>query len=363
MIFKGLKGVTCTETTLSMIDGERGKLIYAGYDARDLSMNHSFEEVAYLLWYGTLPNESELQWIEEKFKTHRNLPHYMKNIIENLPKELGMLDVLRTSISSVHLNSPEIPTVEDAIRLTAIIPAIIAYRLHSLGTKKFPTIRQDLNHVAYYYYMATGIEPKPELTHALETYMILTMEHGLNASTFSARVTASSESDLASSMTSAIGTMKGPLHGGAPTGVIELLNDASHSNNIKSMIREKIERGEKLMGFGHRVYKTLDPRAEALKEILQQNPKADQWFSLALELEDIAIQTLEELKPGRNLYTNVEYYAAAVMKALNIDSSLFTATFTASRIVGWSAHVMEQRSNNTIFRPNAEYIGPVPTTF
>ncbi|RPF53875.1 citrate/2-methylcitrate synthase [Aquisalibacillus elongatus] len=358
MIHKGLKGIACTETKLSKIDGERGELIYTGWPIKNLA-KRSFEEVAYLLWYGTLPIENELKDISKRFKTSRQLPDYLKKIIENLPKKLDMLDVMRTSISAVGLTSPEKPSIQDAIKLTSMIPGIIAYRLHVLGTQKMPEIREDLPHAAYYYYMIKGHEPKPEHVKALECYMILTMEHGLNASTFSARVTTSTESDLASAITSAIGTMKGPLHGGAPTGVIELLNEASQSDDINQMLRNKIINGEKLMGFGHRVYRTLDPRAVALKEILQQNQALDDWFNFALKFEELAIQKLDELKPGRSLYTNVEYYAAAVLKALNINPELFTATFTASRIVGWSAHVIEQSQDNTIFRPKAEYIGPV----
>lgn len=361
MINKGLKGVVCTKTKLSKIDGEKGELIYAGYEAKELALHHSFEEVAYLLWFGKLPDESKLAWITNEFKTHRSIPDYLKTIIAKIPEELDMLSVLRTAISSITLNDYHQPTVQDTIKVTSKIPAIIAYRLDTLGIRNYPTERTDLPHVAYYYYMVTGEEPKPEFTQPLETYMILTMEHGLNASTFSARVTASTESDFASAIASAIGTMKGPLHGGAPTGVLDLLNEASQSSDLEELIRNKVTNGEKLMGFGHRVYKTLDPRAMALKQIIQHNQEADDWFELALKVEQIAIDVLNELKPGRNLYTNVEYYAAAVMRALKIDSSIFTATFTASRIVGWSAHVMEQREDNVIFRPKAEYTGPLLT--
>ncbi|GEL76443.1 citrate synthase/methylcitrate synthase [Tenuibacillus multivorans] len=359
MIHKGLKGIVCTETKISMIDGEQGQLVYRGYDAKALAKDCSFEEVAYLLWYGELPTERQLDHIKGQFKSSRQLPNYMKHIIEQLPESLDMLDVLRSVISTVELSSFDEPRVKDAIKITTLVPGIIAYRLHIVSGKLFPEIRDDLDHVAYYYYMVTGQEPKLEHVRALETYMILTMEHGLNASTFSARVTVSTKSDLASAITSAIGTMKGPLHGGAPTGVLELLNEAVQTHDIRSMIQEKVQQGEKLMGFGHRVYKTMDPRAIALKDVLQQNKQDDDWFDLALIVEEIAISVLEELKPGRGLYTNVEYYAAAVMNELEIDANLFTATFTASRVVGWSAHVMEQLSDNVIFRPKAEYVGPV----
>ncbi len=180
----------------------------------------------------------------------------------------------------------------------------------------------------------------------------------MNASTFSARVTVSTESDLVSAITSAIGTMKGPLHGGAPSGVIELLNEIARVGEPERVIREKIVSGEKLMGFGHRVYKTRDPRAVALKSKLMELVGEDEWLDLAIDVENKVIKLLEQHKPGRSLYTNVEYYAAAIMKAINMEPELFTPTFTASRIVGWTAHVIEQSQNNTIYRPESKYIGP-----
>ena len=359
MIHKGLKGVTCTETALCDIDGEKGVLIYRGYDAKELAQKHTFEEVAHLLWYGRLPKQNELEELKEKFQQSRDLPQHLKVIINEIPKEQDMLDVIRTAISAFTLTSYEKPLIDDAIRLTSVIPAIIAYRDSIINQTEMPEIRTDLDHVAYYLYLIQGKLPDQSYVEALKTYMILTMEHGLNASTFSARVTASTESDLISSITAAVGTMKGPLHGGAPTGVIELLNECATANNIEHLIKNKIINGEKLMGFGHRVYKTVDPRAEALKNVLMKEKRADDWFDLALNVEKTAIKALAELKPGRGLYTNVEYYAAAIMKELNLPSNLFTATFTASRIVGWTAHVIEQLEDNIIFRPQAKYVGPM----
>ncbi len=359
MLQKGLKGVVCTQTKISDINGEQGRLIYRGYSAKELSQNHSFEEVAHLLWSGKLPNVEELQVIKQQFKEKRKLPEHVKRIIELIPESHDMLSVLRTALSAIELKNSEKVSLQDAITLTSVTPAIISYRESIQNSTPFPEERKGLDHVAYYLYMLTGEEPSTFYVRALETYMILTMEHGLNASTFSARVTSSTESDLISAITSAIGTMKGPLHGGAPSGVIELLNEVANSDNMRSCIEEKVERGEKLMGFGHRVYKTMDPRAQAIKEKLQQNKSQDDWFDLALKVEKTAIDVLEELKPGRKLYTNVEFYAAAILKELNLPNHLFTATFTASRMVGWTTHVMEQLEDNTIFRPSAEYVGPI----
>lgn len=359
MIQKGLKNVVCTETTISLIDGEKGQLLYRGYSAQDLAKQNSFEEVAYLLWYGTLPNTQQLVDIKEQFKQSRKLPSHLKKIIEQVPEHHDMLSVLRTAISAIDLEDYKSITVRDAITLTSLIPAIISFRESIQHDKPYPMERTDLDHVAFYLYMLTGEEPNPSYVKALETYMILTMEHGLNASTFSARVTASTESDLASAATSAIGTMKGPLHGGAPSGVINLLQDIADSGDMRECIRQKVQNREKLMGFGHRVYKTMDPRAQAIKETLQKNKRDEDWFDLALSVEKNTIEILEELKPGRKLYTNVEFYAAAVLRELNIPNHLFTATFTASRMVGWTTHVMEQLEDNTIFRPKAQYVGQI----
>ncbi|MFC0525084.1 citrate/2-methylcitrate synthase [Pontibacillus salicampi] len=362
MIHKGLKGVVCTETSISFIDGQQGTLLFRGYPIDYLTRHHSFEEVAHLLWYGHLPTADELTQITAKLRERRALPKHVKAIIEQLPAQLDVLSVLRTALSSCIAHNQEQPTIEDAITLTAMTPAIIAYQeaLHQRKiTPTLPEIRNDLTHVEHYLYMLTGSLPEPSQVKALETYMILTMEHGLNASTFSARVTASTEADMISAICSALGTMKGPLHGGAPTGVLTLLDEAAAVDNARDYIYQKVQKGERLMGFGHRVYKVMDPRAEALKEQLQQNNKDNSWLHFAMDLEALAIEVLEEVKPGRSLYTNVEFYAAAIMRELGLASHLFTPTFSASRMVGWTAHVIEQRADNVIFRPRAEYIGPL----
>ncbi|WP_077622810.1 citrate synthase/methylcitrate synthase [Sediminibacillus massiliensis] len=357
MVERGLKGIICAETKLSAIDGIKGELYYRGYPANELAQLYTFEEIAHLLWYGKFPAKEELDTLMAAFKNTRKLPDYMKQLIGHLPESLDMLGVIRTAVSSIELRSFKYPAIDDAIMIASLIPGIIAYRRSQQLGIPFPAERTDLSHTAYYLYMITGQEPTRAYVSALEAYLILTMEHGMNASTFSARVTASTESDLVSAVTSAIGTMKGPLHGGAPSGVIKLLQDVSDQGDIRKCLREKIADGEKLMGFGHRVYRTLDPRAAALKEVIKQNKSKDDWLDFALKVEEEAISLLNEMKPGRNLYTNVEFYAAAILRELRIPSSLFTATFTASRIVGWTAHVLEQREDNVIFRPEAIYTG------
>lgn len=354
----GLKGIVAAQTAISHIDGEKGLLIYRGHDVRTLTGRCSFEEAAYLLWYGRMPSTEESNHLGEELKTKRTLSEPMLDVLTHLPENMDPMSVLRTVLSAE--GGSEYgwkPTLDQAVRITALIPTIIAYRERHLKGAAFIEPHDELGHVSNYLYMLTGMEPERAVSQALETYMILTMEHGMNASTFSARVTASTESDLISSVISAIGTMKGPLHGGAPTGVIALLEEIVTEENAESVIRKKISQGEKLMGFGHRIYKTRDPRATALKEKLLEFHGENEELDLAIAIEDIAVKLLEELKPGRGLYTNVEYYAASIMRAIHLPDHLFTPTFTAARAVGWTAHVLEQSENNTIFRPQSDYIG------
>ncbi|OEH93859.1 citrate synthase/methylcitrate synthase [Bacillus solimangrovi] len=358
MFHEGLKGVVAARTKISHIDGHEGILIYRGYKIGELTMSFSFEEVAYLLWYGHLPSEEELKHLKHELVKHRHLTPTLKMVIDTLPVEMDMMSVLRTAISAEGTNKYGWkPSISQAIKLTAIVPTIIAYRNSKVNNTSYTVPNNELDHIENYLYMLTGNKPSKAVVDALETYMILTLEHGMNASAFSARVTASTQSDLVSAITSAIGTMKGPLHGGAPSGVIDLLNEIGTIDHAEEVVRTKLEHGERIMGFGHRVYKTHDPRAVAIREKLLQSKGKDHSLDLALHVENIAIELLNELKPGRSLYTNVEFYAAAIMKSINLQPELFTPTFTASRVVGWTAHVLEQAENNTIYRPKSQYIG------
>lgn len=355
---KGLKGVVAAETAISFIDGSKGTLIYRGYAAKDLALQFSFEEVAYLLWYGYLPNENEQLMVTKALQTARILPAYVYEVIDSLPTDLNIMNRIVTAVSALGSNDFQgKPTIEQAIRLTAAVPVIVA-ALHRKDEGKEPIKpSMTLNHVENYLYMLTGEVPSHVHAKALETYMILTMEHGMNASTFAARVISSTESDIVCAVSGAIGALKGPLHGGAPTGVIDMLNEIQTSDRAEAWLRYKLEHSERIMGFGHRVYKTRDPRAEALQAITTEIGQDDPWLNLAAYVETKAIQLLDEYKPGRKLYTNVEFYAAAVMRAIQMDPSLFTPTFTASRTVGWTAHIIEQLEDNTIFRPEAQYRG------
>jgi citrate synthase len=357
----GLEGVIAAETEISLVDGEAGRLVYRGYWAKDVALQYHFEEVAYLLWYGRLPNQEELNKLKQLMKNKRELPSYIKYLLDGLPIDMEMMSVLRTVVSALGKEDYKWPsTFDQAIEITAILPTAIAYRYHQINKTSFVPPCEDLDHVANYLYMLNGKRPESVHIRALNAYLILTMEHGMNASTFAARVVCSTESDLASAVCGAIGAMKGPLHGGAPSGVIEMLNKIGDKSNAESWIRNVLEQGQRLMGFGHRVYKTEDPRAEALRLVTAQLSAEDPWFDLANHVENTAIRLLEEYKPGRKLYTNVEFYAAAVMRAIGMPTSLFTPTFTASRVVGWTAHVLEQAGHNRLFRPQSEYVGRIP---
>ncbi|MFJ7669667.1 citrate/2-methylcitrate synthase [Lysinibacillus sp. NPDC097195] len=358
---KGLEGIVAAETAIGLVDGENGHLVYRGHWAKDLAINNSFEEVAYLIWNGKLPNEIELINFKLKMKEFRQIPTFLKEILELLPKDMDVMSVLRTAVSSLgdsKFSWP--PTIEQAMQLTSILPSVIAYKYRLDQGEKFIEPNLNLDHVANFMYMLDGKEPSPAFAKALNAYFVLTIEHGMNASTFSSRVVASTESEIISSVCAAIGAMKGPLHGGAPSEVIKMLDEVGTIDNIEPWIRNKIESGGKLMGFGHRIYKTQDPRAEALKIVSQELTGESNWFDLAVEMEKIAIDLLEEYKPGRRLYTNVEFFAAAVLKGISLPMELFTPTFTASRIVGWTAHVLEQSKDNRIFRPQSIYIGEPP---
>ncbi len=355
----GLEGVVVTDTFISLVDGEKGELIYRGYSAKDLAIKNEFEEVCYLLWYGNLPNKIEAENLKSQMSKERELPLYVKDIIKNLPLEMDMMSVLRTCISALGTSEYSYkPTIEQAIVITSKIPTILAYRFRYINNLPEIAPLNELSHVANYLYMLKGSNPKEAHVRTLNAYFILTMEHGMNASTFTARVISSTESEIISAITGAIGAMKGPLHGGAPSEVMDLLERIETKENAEKWLRNELENGNKIMGFGHRVYKTSDPRAVALRMITEEFSNQDQWLDLAYYVEQEAIRLLELYKPGRRLYTNVEFYAAAILRAVDMPIELFTPTFTASRVAGWTANVIEQAANNRIYRPQSNYIGP-----
>jgi citrate synthase len=363
-IAKGLEGVVVADTALSHIDGENGRLIYCGYDIADLAHGATYEEVAHLLWLGHLPTRAELSAFEAKLAGLRELPPAVHDIIRTLPATAEPMDVLRTAASALgtarHFTGPA--SVEHAMTLTAAMPTIMAAFDRSRRGLEPIAPRADLTHAANYLYMLSGEAPSDQRTKALDTYLLLTADHGFNASTFTARVIASTLSDMGSAVVGAIGALKGPLHGGAPALVLDMLRSIGTPENAEPWLTHALDRGERLMGFGHRVYRTEDPRAKVLRALAERTSEID-FFRLAVRVEDVALRLLHERKPDRRLYTNVEFYSAAVLHGVGLPDDLFTPTFAISRVAGWTAHVIEQLKDNRLIRPAAEYVGPVGVTF
>lgn len=363
-VAKGLEGVVVADTSLSHIDGENGRLIYCGYDIADLAHGATYEEVAHLLWLGHLPTRSELSGFTSKLAGYRALPPAVIDVIRNLPTTAEPMDALRTAVSALgttrHFTGAA--SVDHAMALTATMPTIVAAFDRIRRGLKPVDPRPDLSHAGNYLYMLSGEAPSDQRTRALDTYLVLTADHGLNASTFTARVIASTLSDMGSAVVGAIGALKGPLHGGAPALVLDMLRSIGKPENAEAWITAALDRGERIMGFGHRVYKAEDPRSKVLRQVAERTSEID-FFRLAIRVEDVALRLLHERKPDRRLYTNVEFYSAAVMHGVGLPDDLFTPTFSVSRTAGWTAHVIEQLKDNRLIRPAAEYVGPTGLTF
>ena len=355
----GLEGVVASQTAISMVDGANGRLVYQGYVIADLAEEMSFEEVAFLLWEGRLPNRSELDALSLELASHRALTQAASIALDAMPSDTDPMDVLRSvvSVQGVEHRLAK-PTVPLAIHATASFPTILAmFNRRQLGLEPIKP-RADLGHAGNYLLMMNGKESNPEIVRALNTYMVLLADHGMNASTFTARVITSTESDLTSALVGAIGALKGPAHGGAPSAVLDQLEVIGAARDAETHMREMRRRKEKFMGFGHRVYRVYDPRAKILKAMCQRmNPK---FYDLASRVEEIALRILHEEHPERPQSTNVEFYSAGVLQAIGLPREYFTPTFAAARVAGWSAHVLEQAAHNRIIRPQSEYIGPEP---
>jgi citrate synthase len=358
----GLEGIVAATTAISKVDGTAGRLIYRGYDIHDLARTTTFEEVAHLLWFGHLPNQKELSDLHERFVAERTIPEPVMQVIRDLPTQIEPMDALRTAVSAWGaLSVSGLPKIEQAIAVTARFPLFLAAFNRLRHGQEPLASRPELGHAANYLYLLTGELPKSEHVRGLNSYLVLLADHGMNASTFTARIVASTESDIASSLVAALGALKGPLHGGAPSKVQDMLRTIGTRDNVDPWLRDAILHGGKLMGFGHRVYKTADPRAEELREMARvADPEG---FVLSHYVEERALALLQELKPGRRIYTNVEYYSAALMASVGLTGDLFTPTFAVSRCAGWTAHILEQVSNNRLIRPEAEYTGPMDLTF
>ena len=362
----GLEGVVAAETAVGDVRGEEGFFHYRQYSAVDLAATRSLEDVWYLLLEGELPDAHASRRFAHDVATRRDLPPGLAAMLPEVARKGTPFEVLRTAVSLLGAELGWRPTHDidgaelraQALRLCAVVPTIMAAAYNLGAGRAVVEPRRDLPSAANYLWMVTGAEPTPQHARAVEQYQILTIDHGFNASTFTARVITSTGADLAAAVCGAVGALSGPLHGGAPSRALAMLDDIADAGRAEEWLRAAVERGDRVMGFGHRVYKTDDPRSLFLRDVARSlgGPLVD----LAAEVEQTAVEVLAEMKPGRRLFTNVEFYAGVVMHTCGLPREMFTPTFAAGRTIGWTAHVIEQAAHNRLIRPSARYTGPTP---
>ena len=360
-ITKGLEGVVAATTRLSDVRGDVGELIYCGYDINELAGKVTFEEVVFLLHHNHLPNKSELLDLRQRLAAAREFPENVIEIIRRLPRNTPPMNALRTAVSALgcfdeHAEDTSMDANrEEAMRLIAQVPVCTAY-FHRFRQGKEP-IHPDpsLGEAANFLYMINGEKPTAEMESTMDMCYVLHADHGMNASTFSARVTIATLSDMYSAITSAIGTLKGPLHGGANEGVIKMLREIGSPDKVDAFIEDCLRQKKKIMGIGHRIYKTLDPRAPHLKrmaQILSAKLGEPKWIQMSERIAELMLKK-------KNLHANVDFYSATVYYSLGIPTDLFTPVFAIARTAGWTAHVLEQLADNRLIRPQSVYTGPV----
>lgn len=364
---KGLEGVVIADTRLSKVYGDIGKLIYSGYNILDLAEHASFEEVVFLLWNARLPNQIELARFKESIIAEMGLPASELEALKRFPTNAHPMAVLRTAVSALGLhdpaaedNSPD-ANLRKALRLTAKMPTIIAAweRIRS-GKEPLPP-RDDMGIAENFLYMLKGHDPNPIEVKALNVYLVLLADHGMNASTFTARVVTSTDGDMYSAITAAIGSLKGPKHGGANEAAMRMFNEIASFGDTKQWFESEVKgKGRRIMGIGHRVYKAMDPRALVLKQHADALCDLSQKCTLievAHELEELALS--DEYFIERKLFPNVDYYSAIVLDAIGIETDMMTPVFAMSRVAGWTAHIIEQWQDNRLIRPRGNYVGNV----
>jgi citrate synthase len=362
VIAKGLEGIIANSTSLSDVLGKEGVLIYAGYDINELAGKATYEEIVYLLWHGALPTRAELDELKAKLSSERELPRGLIDFIKSTPANANPMDVMRTAVSMLGLYDSGLSDEDSrqdadhrrAISITAKIGVIAAYFHRARQGLELPQVRDDLGEAAHFLYLLNGKEPSPEAEKTLDVAYVLHADHGMNASTFSARVTIATLSDIYSAITSAIGTLKGPLHGGANEGVIHMLHEIGSEEKVDEWIEEQLAQKKKIMGIGHRVYKVLDPRAPHLRTMavkLSDELGEPKWIRMSERIAEI-------MKERKGLNANVDFYSATVYYSLGIPTDMFTPIFAISRTSGWTAHVLEQLADNRLYRPLSAYVGP-----
>ena len=360
MISRGLEGVVANTTRLSDVIGDKGQLIYCGYDINELAGKVSYEEVVFLLWNNRLPTRAELSNCEETLRSHRELPGGVIDFLKSVSQDANPMDVMRTAVSMLGVYDPEaLKTMtpeanrDRARSITAKIGVIAAYFHRARQGKSLPPVRADLAEAAHFLYLMNNEAPSQEAADTLDVAFVLHADHGTNASTFSARVTVSTLTDFYSAITSAIGTLKGPLHGGANEGVIQMLEEIGSEDKVDAYIEKQLAQKKKIMGMGHRVYKTLDPRAPHLQRMaikLSEKLGDAKWIRMSERIAHL-------MKEKKNLNANVDFYSATVYYSLGIPTDLFTPIFAIARTSGWCAHILEQLEDNRLFRPLSDYVG------
>ncbi|HSP45855.1 MAG TPA: citrate synthase [Chthoniobacterales bacterium] len=356
----GLEGVVANSTRLSDVLGDKGQLIYCGYDINELVGKVTYKEVIYLLWHQKLPNRKELDAFLHDLRTQRELPGPVIDFLKTASRDAGPMDVMRTAISMLGLYDPDngkeaTPEINRrrATSITAKIGVIAAYFHRARNGKPLPPVREDLTEAEHFLYLMYGEPQSKEASDTLDVAFILHADHGMNASTFSARVTISTLSDFYSAITAAIGTLKGPLHGGANEGVIHMLEEIGSEDKVDAYIEKQLAEKKKIMGIGHRVYKTLDPRAPHLRTMaikLSEKLGEPKWIKMSERIAQL-------MKEKKNLNANVDFYSATVYYSLGIPTDLFTPIFAIARCSGWCAQVLEQLEDNRLYRPLSEYVG------
>lgn len=367
---KGLEGVVVAESSLSLVEGTVGRLSYRGYNIDDLAEKSSFEEVTYLLWFGELPTASQLTDFSARLKAARPLPPLALQVLRILPREGAPIDALRTVVSALALADKDVDNIsraavlEKATRLAGMFPTIMAAYDRLRHGKEPLAPREDLGHAANLLYMLTGEAPRAELVHALDAYLVLAAEHSLNASAFAAMVTISTISDYYSAIVTAIGTLRGVSHGSANQKAMEMLMEIESPDKVEAFVDHALATKRRLMGMGHRIYKTRDPRAKHLAHhasTLARLVNDTRWFDIANRLDEMS--ATHPYFAERKLYPNVEFYSAPVLYALGLAPDLMPTAFAVSRIAGWTGHVLEQLADNRIIRPSADYNGPAPRVY
>jgi citrate synthase len=357
----GLEDVVATDSSICFLDGKEGRLVYEGYDIHDLAKFSTFEETVFLLWNGRLPSKAELDSINKDFRTNRRLPEDVIKVMRLMPKDAMPMDVLRTAVSMLGICDPDnqktdrAANIRKATRLQAQFPTIVAHWDNIRNGKEPIQPKEEGSLAANFLYMLTGKWPDEYSAHVMDVALILHADHELNASTFAGRVAAATLTDMHSAVVAAIGALKGPLHGGANQEVIKMLIEIGEPSKVESWMKQALEEHKKIMGFGHRVYKTEDPRASHLRVMSEELGKRSgdmKWFQMSKQIEGLM------LKKEKPLYCNVDFYSASVYYMLGLPIDLFTPIFAISRVSGWTAHILEQYANNRLIRPRAEYIGP-----